>query len=402
VAGNLSNSVAPGVQGNGTVITPVQNPNGPVYNSPLYYNFHTAEATVTYSPDVFGTNRRQVESLDAQRQAQAFNLEAAYMTLASNLVAAAIQEASVRDQLEAVHALFDADRHALDILNRQFKDGYVMRADVAAQEALVAQARALLPPLEKELEQTRDLIRALVGKLPNQEVGDSFKFADLHQPRELPLTVPSKLIDQRPDVRMAEALLHSANADVGTAIANRLPQFPITGAIGGTATQFNQLFAQGGSFWNIILGATAPIFDGGTLRHRQKASEQALIQAATQYQSTVLGAYQNVADTLHADQGAARHCRPATQDRPGRRIVSTAGRRSLSAGRGQPHTGAGAALRRQRRLVHGPRRRLVESARRAIAERELARRSLTPLTGCAANRPATCRAAPCPCRAATP
>ena len=300
VAGNLSNSVAPGVQGNGTVITPVQNPNGPVYNSPLYYNFHTAEATVTYSPDVFGTNRRQVESLDAQRQAQAFNLEAAYMTLASNLVAAAIQEASVRDQLEAVHALFDADRHALDILNRQFKDGYVMRADVAAQEALVAQARALLPPLEKELEQTRDLIRALVGKLPNQEVGDSFKFADLHQPRELPLTVPSKLIDQRPDVRMAEALLHSANADVGTAIANRLPQFPITGAIGGTATQFNQLFAQGGAFWNIILGATAPIFDGGTLRHRQKASEQALIQAATQYQSTVLGAYQNVADTLHA------------------------------------------------------------------------------------------------------
>jgi NodT family efflux transporter outer membrane factor (OMF) lipoprotein len=249
---------------------------------------------------VFGLNRRQVESLDAQREAQAFNLEAAYMTLASNLVAAAIQEASVRDQLDAVHALLDADLHGLDILNRQLKDGYVMRADVAAQEALVAQARALLPPLEKELEQTRDLIRALVGKLPNQDVGDSFKFAELHQPRELPLTVPSKLINQRPDVRMAEALLHSANADVGAAIANRLPQFPITGAIGGAATQFDQLFAQGGSFWNIILGATAPIFDGGTLRHRQKAAEQALIQAATQYQSTVLGAYQNVADTLHA------------------------------------------------------------------------------------------------------
>lgn len=300
VAGNLASSVAPGVQGNGTVIEPVQNPKGPIYNSPLYYNFHTAQATVSYSPDVFGLNRRQVESLDAQREAQAFNLEAAYMTLASNLVSAVIQEASVRDQLDAVHALLDANRHALDILKRQLTDGYVMRADVAAQEALVAQAQALVPPLEKELEQTRDLIRALVGKLPNQDVGDSFKFADLRQPRELPLTVPSKLIDQRPDVRMAEALLHSANADVGVAVANRLPQFPITAAIGGTATQFSELFAQGGSFWNIILDATQPIFDGGTLRHRQKATEQALIQAATQYQSTVLGAYQNVADTLHA------------------------------------------------------------------------------------------------------
>jgi NodT family efflux transporter outer membrane factor (OMF) lipoprotein len=299
-AGNLANSTAPGVQGNGTVLLPIQNPSGPVFNSPLFYNFHTAQATVNYNPDVFGGNRRQVESLDAQREAQRFNLEAAYMTLASNVVAAVIQEASIRDQLDAVHAILDASRHSLDILKLQLKDGYVMRADVAAQEAQLAQVEALVAPLEKQLEQTRDLIRALVGQMPNQDVGDSFKLADLHQPRELPLTIPSKLVDQRPDVRMAEALLHSANADVGVAVANRLPQFSITGAIGGAATQFNQMFAQGGAFWNIILGATQPVFDGGTLRHRQRAAEQALIQAATQYQSTVLGAYQNVADTLHA------------------------------------------------------------------------------------------------------
>jgi NodT family efflux transporter outer membrane factor (OMF) lipoprotein len=332
VAGNEAASVAPGVQGNGSVIEPVQNPNGPIYNSPLYYNFHTAEATVTYNPDVFGLNRRQVESLEAQREAQRYNLEAAYMTLASNVVAAAIQEASVRDQRDAVHAILDANHKSLDILYRQLKDGYVMRADVAAQEALVAQAEALLPPLEKELEQTRDLIRALVGKLPNQDVGDSFKFADLHQPRELPLTVPSKLIDQRPDVRMAEALLRSANADVGVAVANRLPQFPITAAVGGEATQFSQIFAQGGSFWNIILGVTAPIFDGGTLRHRQHAAEQALIQAATQYQSTVLGAYQNVADTLHAIYSDADGLNAAVKNEQASKVQLDIARRQLTSG----------------------------------------------------------------------
>ena len=300
VAGNLSNSVAPGVQGNGADIAAVQNLTSTPHNQPLYYNFQTAQLTVGYTPDVFGGNRRQVESLQAQAEAQRFGLEAAYMTLASNIVAAAIQEAALRMQLEAVHAIVDENRKSLDILRRQFSVGYVMRADVAAQEAQLAQAQALLPPLNKQLEQTRDLIRALAGNLPNQDIAATFNFEDLHLPRELPLTLPWKLIDQRPDVRAAESLLHSANAQVGVAVAARLPQFPITAALGGTATEFSQLFASGGPFWSIIAGATQPLLDGGTLRHRQRAAEQALIQAATQYQSTVIAAYQNVADTLHA------------------------------------------------------------------------------------------------------
>jgi NodT family efflux transporter outer membrane factor (OMF) lipoprotein len=305
VAGNQAASVAPGVQGNGTVIEPLQNPTGSPHNAPLFYNTHTAQATVSYNPDVFGANRRQVESLDAQAEMQRYNLEAAYMTLASNLVSAAIQEASIRDQLAAVQAIVAENRHSLAILDRQFKDGYVMRADVAAQEAQLAQAEALLPPLQTNLEQTRDLIRALAGDLPNVDLGEAFQLSDLTLPHELPLGVPSRLTDQRPDVRAAEAALHSASADVGAAVAARLPAFAITGAAGGVATQFNQMFAPGGPFWSIILGVAQPVFDGGTLRHRQHAAEQALIQAAAQYQSTVLGAYQNVADTLHAIHGDA-------------------------------------------------------------------------------------------------
>jgi NodT family efflux transporter outer membrane factor (OMF) lipoprotein len=300
VAGNLANSVAPGVQGNGTDIVAYQNPNAAPHNAPLYYNFHTAQLTVGYTPDVFGSNWREVESLHAQAEAQRYALEAAYMTLASNIVAAVVQEAMLRDQLDAVHAMVDENSRGLDILLRQFQDGYVMRADVAAQEAQLAQARALVPPLEKQLAQTRDLLRALVGRMPDQDVAATFKLADLRLPQELPLSVPSKIIDQRPDVRAAEELLHSANAELGVAIAARFPQFPITGAYGGTATEFSQMFASGGPFWNIILGVTQPLFEGGTLLHRQRAAQQALIQAATQYQLTVLSAYQNIADTLHA------------------------------------------------------------------------------------------------------
>jgi len=332
VAGNLSSSVAPGVQGNGTEIAPVQNLSGTPHNQPLYYNFQTAQLTVGYTPDVFGSNRRQVESLQAQAEAQRFGLEAAYMTLASNIVAAAIQEAALRAQREAVHAIVDENHKSLDILRRQFAAGYVMRAEVAAQEAQLAQAAALVPPLDKQLEQTRDLIRALAGNLPNQDVAATFNFEDMHLPRELPLTLPSKLVNQRPDVRAAESLLHSANAQVGVAVAARLPQFPITGAVGGTATEFSQMFASGGPFWNIIAGATAPLFDGGTLRHRQRAAEQALTQAATQYQSTVIAAYQNVADTLHAIYSDADGLEAAVQNERAMKIQLDIAQRQLTTG----------------------------------------------------------------------
>jgi NodT family efflux transporter outer membrane factor (OMF) lipoprotein len=292
--GNTATSSAPGVQGNGQNITP----SGPA--QPVIYNFHTAELTVGYTPDVFGSNRRKVESLDAQAQMQRFELEATYVTLASNVVAAAIQEASTRAQIAATKEIIDYNEKSLAILLDKFKQGYAMRIDVAAQEAALAQARALLPPLEKQFEQTRDLIRALVGKLPNQELEETFDLASLKLPQDIPLSLPSKIIEQRPDVRAAEEQLRSVNAQVGVAIAAMLPQFSITGALGGGASEFPWMFRSGGPFWNLIGGVTQPVFAGGTLLHNKRAADQALRQAAAQYQETVITAYQNVADTLHA------------------------------------------------------------------------------------------------------
>jgi NodT family efflux transporter outer membrane factor (OMF) lipoprotein len=136
--------------------------------------------------------------------------------------------------------------------------------------------------------------------MPSDAVDDDFDLATLILPTDLPISLPAKLIDQRPDVRAAEEQVHSASAQVGVAIANRLPQFTLTAAYGGAASQVSQLFSPGGPFWSVIGDVTATAFDGGTLRHRQRAAEQALIQAQAQYRSTLITAVQNVADTLHA------------------------------------------------------------------------------------------------------
>ena len=301
IAGNLTLDNAPGVEGNGdNLLPPVQSLNTTPHTAPLFYNLHTAELTVGFVPDVFGANWRQVETLAAQTEAQRFALEATYVTLASNVVAAAIQEASVRAQIEATRQIIAADEKSLQILRDQFRLGFAMRIDVAAQETALAQAKATLPALQKQFEQTRDLIRALVGNLPNQDVPETFELDGLQLPPELPLSLPSRIIEQRPDVRAAEAQLHAANAQVGVAVAAMLPQLSITGADGGNADEFAWMFRHGGPFWNLVGNVTQPVFEGGTLLHRKHAADDALKQAAAQYQSSVLTAYQNVADTLHA------------------------------------------------------------------------------------------------------
>jgi len=301
IAGNLTVDNVPGVEGNGdNLLPPVQNLNTYPHTEPFFYNLQTAELTVGFVPDVFGANWRQVESLAAQTDAQRFAMEATYVTLASNVVAAAIQEASLRAQIEATRQIIGADEKSLQILRDQFRLGFAMRIDVAAQEAALGQARMLLPPLQKQLEQTRDLIRALVGNLPNRDVSQAFELDALQLPPELPLSLPARIIEQRPDVRAAEAQLHAANAQVGVAVAAMLPQFSVTGNVGGNADQFAWMFRSGGPFWTLVGGVSQPVFEGGTLLHRKRAASAALKQAAAQYQSTVITAYQNVADVLHA------------------------------------------------------------------------------------------------------
>jgi NodT family efflux transporter outer membrane factor (OMF) lipoprotein len=270
-----------------------------------YYGLITPQVNVSFVPDVFGANRRAVESLEAQAENQRFQLEATYLTLTSNVVTAAVQEASLRGQIAANQEIVKEETDLLGILRRQLDLGQVAGSDVAAQEAALAQARQALPPLQKQLALQRDLLTELAGRFPSQEVEEHFDLAGLQLPFDLPVSLPGKLIEQRPDVRAAEASMHSASALIGVAVAARLPQITLTATAGNSANSASNLFTPGTNFWTVAGGLTTPVFDFGTLLHKQRAAQAAFDQAAAQYRSTVLTAFQNVADALRALQADA-------------------------------------------------------------------------------------------------
>jgi NodT family efflux transporter outer membrane factor (OMF) lipoprotein len=275
----------------------------PVTNtSALNYSLYTPQVSVSYVPDVFGLNRRTVESLKAQQEQARFALAATHITLSSNVAAGAVQEASLRAQVDATHELIAINTNMLEILRKQYAKGYVSRLDVAAQESQLAQVAATLPPLMKQLAQQRDLLARLSGGFPSQDVPEKFELSSLQLPQELPVSLPSQLVKQRPDVRQAEENLHSASALIGVAVANRLPSFALTADAGSMALVFSRMFSGGTGFWDVAAGVTQPIFDGGTLMHKERAARAAYTQAAEQYRSTVLTAFQNIADTLNALQ----------------------------------------------------------------------------------------------------
>ncbi|USI74676.1 efflux transporter outer membrane subunit [Sphingomonas morindae] len=271
----------------------------PLQSNSNLYTLSTAQLTIGYTLDLFGGARRQAESSAATAEAQRFQSEAAYLTLTSNVVVAAITEASLREQIAATERSIAAQVRILEILRARLRLGDVARADVAAQEALLAQTQQALPPLTKQLAQQRDLIAVLAGQMPGSEQ-PRVDLATVVLPANLPLSLPARLVDQRPDVRAAEAQLHAAGAQVGVAIAARLPAITLGGDLGGSSTNFSTLLAPENILWNVVGGLTAPLFDGGTLRHRQHAAEAACDQAKAQYRGAVLAAFQNVSDALAA------------------------------------------------------------------------------------------------------
>ena len=273
----------------------------PLSSNAYYYNLHTAQLSVSYAPDLWGANRRQVESLKAQAESQRYQLEVTRLALTANVVNAAIQEAALRGQIAATRDIIASQVSILDMMHKQFKLGQVAAADVAAQEAALAASRQALPPLEKQRSVQRNLLTALAGRFPADGVSASFDLADLTLPTALPQTLPSTLVEHRADVRAAEELLHSASADVGVATANRLPNVTLgVNAYGSSATSLSDLFKAGTGFWTLAGNITQPVFDGGTLKHRQGVAQAAYDQAAAQYRATVINAFQNVADALQA------------------------------------------------------------------------------------------------------
>ncbi|MGO8997716.1 MAG: efflux transporter outer membrane subunit, partial [Polyangiaceae bacterium] len=257
------------------------------------FNLFTVSGNVSYALDIWGGQRRQVEVLGAAVDAQRYALAGVYVTLTSNVVDAVIAQAAYRDEVEATKLTIAILQLQVRIANAQATAGTVPYSTVLTLQSQLASTFATLPPLEEKIDQTADLLAALSGLTPAKWNQPPLALSDLKLPEELPLSLPSELVRQRADVLIAEAQLHAANAAIGVATAAMLPNLTLSADYGVNATS-----AAAGDFWSLAAGVTQPIFHGGALYYQRKAAIDARDAAAAQYRQTVLGAFEQVADTL--------------------------------------------------------------------------------------------------------
>lgn len=266
------------------------------------FTLYNSSVPVSFTPDIFGGKTRGIEADLASADYQRFQLEATYLTLTSNVVTAAISDASYAAQIRVTQEQIDGQRQLVSLLEQQFALGAVSNADVLTQKAQLAQTLALLPPLQKSRAQGRNQLMAYLGRLPGQDKGESVRLEDLRLPRDLPVTVPSLLVRQRPDIRAAESQVHQASANVGVANANMLPSLTLSASGGSQALALSALYGPQTAVWSAAASVAGPIFDAGSLFHTKESKVAALEQTSAQYRSTVISAFQNVADSLRAIQ----------------------------------------------------------------------------------------------------
>jgi NodT family efflux transporter outer membrane factor (OMF) lipoprotein len=279
----------------------------------LLYNLYNASVSVSYSLDVFGGERRTLESQKALVEYQQFELEATYQTLVANVVTAAVSEARLRRLMYGEKQIVEDLGKQLKITNARFEAGAVSRADVLSAQTSLATEQATLITLELQLSQAQNQLAVYLGQLPSERASTDFELAELTLPQEIPLTLPSELVRQRPDIRAAEAQLHSASAEIGVATADLFPSLSISGSYGTQASKTGNLFKS--DVWSLSGSLTAPIFHGGTLTAKRRVAIAEYDQAAAEYRSTVLNAFQNVADALYQVEADARSLAAQTDAR---------------------------------------------------------------------------------------
>jgi len=264
------------------------------------FNVYTAGVNVNYTLDLFGGIRRGIEAQSAVADFQQYQLEGTYLTLAANVVATSFLEASLRGQINATEEIISAYEENLKLVERQHEIGAKSLADVLVIRTQVATVRAQLPTLRQQLARTQTQLAVYLGQFPAEVTLAELDLDGVKLPPEVPVTLPSELVRQRPDIRAAESQMHQATAEVGVATANLFPQITLSGSYGSQALHTGDLFSGGSKVWSLGAGLLQPLFHGGTLRAEKRAAEAGLEKAAADYQTTVLGAFQNVADSLHA------------------------------------------------------------------------------------------------------
>lgn len=264
------------------------------------YTIHNASLQIGYTLDLFGGIRRGIEAQSAITDWRQFQLEGTYLSLAANVVTTSIREASLREQIQATEEISGVYAQQFEMINRQFEDGAKALGDVQIAQSQVATANAQLPALRKALHATQTQLAVYLGQFPSQTQLSALDLDALKLPTDIPVSLPSTLVRQRPDVRAAEAQLHEATARVGIATANLFPNISLSGSLGSQALQSDDLFGSSAAAWSLGLNLLQPIFRGGSLRAQQRAAKAGMDKIAADYRNTVLIAFQDVADGLRA------------------------------------------------------------------------------------------------------
>jgi NodT family efflux transporter outer membrane factor (OMF) lipoprotein len=264
------------------------------------FNLITLSGTVGYALDVFGGERRTVEGLRAQTDDRRYANQAAYMTLTANVVNTAIARAAYAAEIRATVELIGLENQQLHLTEAQVHAGTVPYASLLSLRGLIAVNQAVLAPLRQRLGETEDLLATLEGVVPSRVDLPEIDLMGLTLPADLPVSLPSDLVRQRPDLLSAEAQLHVASAGIGVATAALFPSFSLSGTYGVSSSSFGSLSAAGSRFWSVGPSATIPLFQGGTLWFGRRAAIDAYQAAQAGYRQTVLGAFAQVADSLQA------------------------------------------------------------------------------------------------------
>jgi NodT family efflux transporter outer membrane factor (OMF) lipoprotein len=267
---------------------------------PPDFDFFQLGPTATYTPDIFGGTRRRIEQQAALAEFQRDQLGAAYLTLTGNTVAQAIRLAAVRAQLKAVDEILEIDRQNLDLVRKERRAGAVPDSDAVSAENQLAADETLTPGLDQQLSAAKHAMAILLGRAPGDWSPPEFDLATLTLPGDLPVSLPSELVRQRPDIQAAEAQLHAASARIGIATAQLYPSITLSAGISASSLNGGNLFSPSGLMWSIASGITQPIFDGGTRRAERKAALADFKAYAADYKLTVLQSFGQVADILQA------------------------------------------------------------------------------------------------------
>jgi NodT family efflux transporter outer membrane factor (OMF) lipoprotein len=264
------------------------------------FNLYNASLNVSYSPDLFGSIHDALAGLDAQVDVERYALEAARLNLAGNVVTTAAREAGLRAQKAALLRVIGVQQAQINLVQSRIQIGSATRNELLTAQAALELTQSSLPPVDKALAQTRNLLGTLVGRGGQAENLPVFELSGFQLPSRLPISLPSELARQRPDVLAAEASVRAANAAVGVADGNLYPSLSLTGSFGGASNRLSDLLKSSANLWSFGAGVVTPLIDGGSLRAKKKSAEAAYDQVRAQYRDTVLQALQSVSDALAA------------------------------------------------------------------------------------------------------